>query len=235
MLSGASCLVTYPRAPARRARAAYVSSSNMDRTMTLSWGRESRRRFTRLRPSSPGRQISMMARSGGHVSTAARAASTSPASAHTMTPGPCSRRRRIPCRTTGWSSTSRIEIRVAADPIAPSFMAKMPSLNGPLLMWLPPGTRCHRVETARSHRGKPDKGEGGRLGAGPRSVGGGLLLFDPADRVPYEFGGALEAQLLLDVRAVGLDGLHAEVEFLGDLARAEAVPDVPKDLQLAVA
>src|SRR5437763_14954967 len=49
-----------------------------------------------------------------------------------------------------------------------------------------------------------------------------------------ELVAALEVELLLDVLAVGLDGLDAEEELVGDLAGAEAFPDHAEDFQLAV-
>ena len=42
------------------------------------------------------------------------------------------------------------------------------------------------------------------------------------------------AQLLLDVRAVGLDGARREVQLLGDLGVGVAERDQPQDLELAL-
>ena len=54
------------------------------------------------------------------------------------------------------------------------------------------------------------------------------------DRVADELGAGGHRQLLLDVRAVGLDGAHAQIELLGDLVVGVAEGDQAEDLQLAL-
>src|SRR3954451_23820303 len=62
------------------------------------------------------------------------------------------------------------------------------------------------------------------------------LLVEPVlDRVADQLVAAGEAELALDVLAVGLDGLDTQAEALGDRAGAEALADQVEDLQLAVA
>ena len=72
-------------------------------------------------------------------------------------------------------------------------------------------------------------GEG--LGVGRASPG--LAGFDPARGPAEQFGRAANAQLLLEMFAVGFDRLGAEVEDFRNLARAAAVADEPKHPQLA--
>ena len=52
--------------------------------------------------------------------------------------------------------------------------------------------------------------------------------------VAHELGAGGAAQLLLDVRAVGLDGPHAEEQLLGDLRVRVAERDEPQDVDLAL-
>src|SRR5213592_4398798 len=54
------------------------------------------------------------------------------------------------------------------------------------------------------------------------------------ERVTDELGAALQAQLLHDVRAVGLGRAHRDVEFLRDLLVGVAEREQPEHLALAV-
>ena len=70
---------------------------------------------------------------------------------------------------------------------------------------------------------------------GPTSRGRGLDVDQAAlDRVADELGAGRHRQLLLDVRAVGLDGAHAQVELLGDLVVRVAERDQAENLELAL-
>ena len=51
-------------------------------------------------------------------------------------------------------------------------------------------------------------------------VSAGVAGFHPANSAVREFGRRFEAQLLLDVLAVGLDSLNAQMEGLGNLTCA---------------
>lgn len=62
-----------------------------------------------------------------------------------------------------------------------------------------------------------------------------LRLPLPMNRVLHQFGRILQIQLLLDVRPVGLDRFHAQVQFLGDLPGGEALANEGEYLKLAVA
>ena len=55
------------------------------------------------------------------------------------------------------------------------------------------------------------------------------------ERVAHEFGPGRAAQLVLDVRAVGLDRAHAEEELLADLGVRVAERDQAQDVELALA
>ena len=55
------------------------------------------------------------------------------------------------------------------------------------------------------------------------------------ERVAHELGARGAAELLLDVRAVGLDGAHGEVQLCGDLRVRVAERDQPQHLDLALA
>jgi hypothetical protein len=57
----------------------------------------------------------------------------------------------------------------------------------------------------------------------------------PADGLPEQFRGAGQIQLLFDPRAVGLDGLEADVEGFSDLPRRAPLSEHLEHLQLAVA
>ena len=72
-----------------------------------------------------------------------------------------------------------------------------------------------------ARRGRPG---GHRLGAEQPVV----------ERVADELGPGAAAELLLDVRAVGLHRAHAQVELPGDLRVGVAERDQPQDLQLAL-
>ena len=58
---------------------------------------------------------------------------------------------------------------------------------------------------------------------------GGFFADLPLDGVLDQFAAAAEGEFLLDVGLVGLHGLYAEVEFLGDLPGGTAFPDQAKD------
>ena len=61
-----------------------------------------------------------------------------------------------------------------------------------------------------------------------------LLLLDPLTRPEINLGGTAQAELHLDPRPIGLDGLHVEVELFSDLAGSEALPYQVEHLQLPV-
>ena len=54
------------------------------------------------------------------------------------------------------------------------------------------------------------------------------------NRVLDQLAAAAKRQLLFDVGLVGFDRLHAEVQFLGDLARAASFADETEDFELAI-
>ena len=74
-----------------------------------------------------------------------------------------------------------------------------------------------------------------QIDAGRAPIGGwGSGLDEPAtDRVPGQRDPVVEAELLEHVRPVALDGLLADHECLGDLARRVALGDQLDDLELA--
>src|SRR5687768_17773198 len=61
-----------------------------------------------------------------------------------------------------------------------------------------------------------------------------LLLCDPIDGEPDHFSAILEAELFLDVSAMGFDGLDAEMKLVGDFASAEATAEKLKHLEFAI-
>src|SRR5262249_55988094 len=56
----------------------------------------------------------------------------------------------------------------------------------------------------------------------------------PQHRVARQLGGRSQLDLGIDVRAVGLDGLRADLEAARDVRDAESAPDQLEDLELAV-
>ena len=62
-----------------------------------------------------------------------------------------------------------------------------------------------------------------------------FLVHAPLNRVLHEFTGAAEGQLFLDVRLVGFDSLHADVQFFGDLTCPVTFSDQTKHFPLAIA
>ena len=52
-----------------------------------------------------------------------------------------------------------------------------------------------------------------------------LFVHVPLNRVLHQFAGAAQRQLFLDMRLVGFHGLHAEVQFFGDLPGAVTFAD----------
>src|SRR5688500_20386042 len=70
---------------------------------------------------------------------------------------------------------------------------------------------------------------------GPRdSLLASTLIQRHHDRVPQQLQAALEVELFLDAVAVGVHGLGAEVELLGDLPDAQAQAEHSEDHQLPV-
>src|SRR5690606_21112939 len=61
------------------------------------------------------------------------------------------------------------------------------------------------------------------------------LAFDPLHGVLHELRGRAQIELCFYACAVGLDGLHGEMEPLGDVACAQATTGELEDLQLAIA
>src|SRR5687768_917288 len=62
-----------------------------------------------------------------------------------------------------------------------------------------------------------------------------LVLDDPPDGVLYEFPLTLEAQFFLDVSAIGLNCLHTQVRFSGNLLGGGPATDLAKYVQLPIA
>ena len=58
------------------------------------------------------------------------------------------------------------------------------------------------------------------------------IVFPPSHGFPQQLRRVCEVQLLLDPPAVGLDGLHVQVEGRGDLARQAGSPPTPVDRRL---
>src|SRR4029079_10696633 len=57
---------------------------------------------------------------------------------------------------------------------------------------------------------------------------------DPLGGVANQLAGGAQIELFPHVAAVGIDGLHRQVQALRDLARADAFTDQPEHFQLAV-
>ena len=57
----------------------------------------------------------------------------------------------------------------------------------------------------------------------------------PTNSFTEQFSGVGEVKFVLDAGAVGLDGLDANVEFLGDLSGLPALAEALKHLEFAVA
>ena len=58
-----------------------------------------------------------------------------------------------------------------------------------------------------------------------------FFSFDlPLDRVLDQLTPTVQEELFLDVGLISFDSLYAEVQFLGNLARASALADQTKDL-----
>src|ERR1017187_5804862 len=61
------------------------------------------------------------------------------------------------------------------------------------------------------------------------------IIFLPADGFAQQLGGIGELEFFLDVRAMGLDGFHAHIHHLGDLARLVTLAQQLKRFKFAVA
>src|SRR5436305_321475 len=61
------------------------------------------------------------------------------------------------------------------------------------------------------------------------------IALAPNDGLLEQLGSAAQMELLFQLFAVGLDGLDAETEPLGDVAGGKAIADQLKDLQFPVA
>jgi hypothetical protein len=59
-------------------------------------------------------------------------------------------------------------------------------------------------------------------------------MLDPMQRVLKQLRRILEVELLLELGLIGFDSLHAELQFLGDLAGPETLADALEDLELAI-
>src|SRR5580698_4754672 len=57
----------------------------------------------------------------------------------------------------------------------------------------------------------------------------------PANGFPQQLRGVGELQLVLDPRAIGLDGLYADIEGLRDATRFISLPQEAEHFELAVA
>src|SRR5262245_23414319 len=60
------------------------------------------------------------------------------------------------------------------------------------------------------------------------------LVMHPVEGVLDQFGRVLEAELALDVFAIGLNRAHTQMQLPGDLPCAATLTDQPENLQLAV-
>ena len=96
----------------------------------------------------------------------------------------------------------------------------------------PPRGAVGLSSAERSPAGVIPLAAGGRFRARPpRGSGGDKAAFEG---VADELGPRRHAQLLLDVRAVGLDRAHAQVELAGDLGVGVAERDQPQHVELAL-
>ena len=69
---------------------------------------------------------------------------------------------------------------------------------------------------------------------GPIRSGPSAVLQHPPGGGRGELGGGPEAELGLDPPAIGLDGVDAQVQLVGDLGRGPPPADQPEHLQLAI-
>jgi hypothetical protein len=74
-----------------------------------------------------------------------------------------------------------------------------------------------------SHRGIPDVDICGKTGLVPA-----VQIHGPFDRMLHQLASIPECQFFLDVRLVGLDGLHAQVKLVRNLPRSMALADQTK-------
>src|SRR3989442_3725101 len=174
--------------------------------------------LTSASPSPSSSARSVMTKSGREEAIASSPACGVPTAAQTVRSGSLSISAVRPRRTRAWVSTIRIRRLAGAS-------SAMLSLRMP--------TRC-RMRAAIASGLRADSG----VGDSPiteRARSAAAAGLNPLRCALGQFGSCLEAQLVLDVLAVGFDGLDAQVQGVGDLARAPALTDQPEHLQLAVA
>ena len=86
------------------------------------------------------------------------------------------------------------------------------------------------TEVLRGRQGFPDG-----IGKFSRRKKSSALFADaPLNRMLHQFSCTAQRELLLDVRLVGFDRLHADMQFLGNLPGGVALTDQPEDFQFAV-
>jgi hypothetical protein len=73
-----------------------------------------------------------------------------------------------------------------------------------------------------------------RVGRNPTASSGRAITLIPKDRLSKQFRRAIEMELFLNPRAIGLHRFHAYVKFLGNPARFQSPSEHAEDLQLAV-
>src|SRR5258705_3449065 len=174
--------------------------------------------LTSASPSPSSSARSVMTKSGREAAIASSPACGVATAAQTMRSDSLSISTVSPRRTSAWLSTIRIRRLAGAS-------SAMLSLRMP--------TRC-RMRAAIASGLRADSGVGDSpMGGCARSAAAAGL--NPLRRALGQFGSCLEAQLVLDVLAVGFDRLDAQVQGVGDLACAPALTDQPEHLQLAVA
>ena len=75
----------------------------------------------------------------------------------------------------------------------------------------------------------PTQGQPANPRSAPLSI---TCRFGKADCILKELAGSLKVQFFFDPSAVAFHRLHAQMQLLGDLDRAAAAPDEPKNVQL---
>src|SRR5436309_5565654 len=88
-----------------------------------------------------------------------------------------------------------------------------------------------RAKSRKSLNETPTQAQPANRRSAPLSI---ACRFGKADCIMKELAGSLKVQFFFDPSAVAFHRLHAEIQLLGDLGRAVAAPDEPKNVQLPI-
>src|ERR1700758_4479527 len=81
----------------------------------------------------------------------------------------------------------------------------------------------------KSHRETPDAQSEAEIRLIPA-----VQVHRPFDRMLHQFAGVAQRELFLNMSLIGLDGLDAEMQFVGNLPGSMSFANQPKDFQFAI-